>query len=163
MSRQTGTVLRRTPRPLPRWVIRALPWVYLAGGVALVPWALYLALTLPANYATDHYRGTWVIFDVGLAVALASVGWCAFRRSPTIIIALAVAATLLFTDAWFDVSSARGDDHRQALLSALLLEIPGGLVCLRLAHRALYRVLAAGGLVELDVIADEQAAAEDDC
>ncbi|MDO7869597.1 hypothetical protein [Nocardioides jiangxiensis] len=151
-------MFRTPPRPLPRWLVRALPWIYLTGGVALVPWALYLALTLPADYATDHYRGTWVVFDVGLAAALASVGWCAFRRSPAIIIALSVAAAMLFTDAWFDVSSARGaDDHRQALLSALLLEIPGGLVCLRLAHRALFRVLAAGGLV--DVPTDQDTAA----
>lgn len=123
--------------------MRVLPWVYIAGAVALVPWAFYLALTLPAHYVTTHYRWTWAVFDAGLAVSLASVGWCAFRRSPRIIIALAVSAALLFTDAWFDVSSARGpDDHRQALLLALLLEVPGGVVCLRLAHRALARLLA---------------------
>lgn len=141
--RQTGRVFRQPPRPLPRWLVRVLPWVYLAGALALVPWTLYLALTLPTNYVTAHYRWTWVVFDASLAVALGSVGWCAFRRSPAIIIALAVAAALLFTDAWFDVSSARGADHRQALLLALLLEVPGGIVCLRLAHRALYRVLDA--------------------
>lgn len=139
-----GVVFRRTPRPLPRWLVRVLPWVYVAGAVALVPWTLYLALTLPTHYVTAHYRWTWVVFDAGLAVSLGAVGWCAFRRSPRIIIALAVAAALLFTDAWFDVSSARGtDDHRQALLLALLLEVPGGLICLHLAHRALHRVLAA--------------------
>lgn len=138
------------------WFVRLAPWLYILGAVAIIPWDIYLAFTLPKHYVTPHYRGTWVIFDAAIAVAIGFVGWYAKIRNPRIVLAATAAATLLFADAWFDVSSAHGsDDHFQALMFAIFLEIPGAILFLRLAHRTLRRVQRDGAMPAADAIAEE--------
>lgn len=121
--------------------VRWLAWAYLAVAAALVPWTVYLAVTLPHRSLSLHYRNTWVGFDVVLVVVMARIGWFAARRDPRVVLSAAVGATMLAADAWFDVTtSAPGAAHVQALLSAGLLELPGALLCSLLARHGL-RVL----------------------
>lgn len=111
----------------------------------MIPWIAYLAVTLPRRAISPHYRGSWVIYDVALCIVLARIGWLAHRRNPKIVVTAATGAALLFADAWFDVSSAYGnDDHIQALCFAVFLEIPGALLCLTIARRALKRISERG-------------------
>src|SRR5690348_9895062 len=107
----------------------------------MIPWDTYLALSLPQRQISPHYRGTWVIYDAVLCIVLARIGWLAHKRNPKVVISAAAGAALLFADAWFDVSSAYGnDDHIQALSFAVFLELPGAYLCAKIAGRALKHI-----------------------
>ena len=104
-----------------RWVAPMLA----LGAVVLIPWTLVLAYRLPAQHTSDHWDIAWVGFDLALAAALAATGLTIARRSAWAPSAAAVAATLLFCDAWFDVVLASGHDGQvEAVLEAVLVEIP---------------------------------------
>ncbi len=93
--------------------------------VVLIPWIVVLAFTLPPRYVAGHWQTAWVGFDVALLVGLAVTAWAGWRRRQIIVVSALVTATLLVTDAWFDVltSSTTG-----ALLvsaaDAALVELP---------------------------------------
>ncbi|MET9912985.1 hypothetical protein ABZZ74_40505 [Streptomyces sp. NPDC006476] len=76
--------------------------------VALVPWTVLLAATLPSGYQVHHWRVTWVGFDVLLVVAMASTALLGRLRHRAVIVAALATALLLICDAWFDVSLAFG-------------------------------------------------------
>ena len=115
-----------------------IAWVYLVFAAALVPWTVYLAVSLPERSVSEHYRGTWVGFDVALTLVLARIAWLVRRRDPHVVLTAATGATLLVTDAWFDVTTAAaGLAHRQAVLSAVFLELPAASLCALLARRGL--------------------------
>jgi hypothetical protein len=106
---------------LRRWVAPLLA----LGAAVLIPWTLVLAYRLPARHTSDHWDVAWVGFDLVLALSLAATGLTIARRSAWAPSAAAVAATLLFCDAWFDVVLASGHDGQvEAILEAVLVEIP---------------------------------------
>jgi len=111
------------------------------GGLVLVPWTLVLAYSLPSRHTSQHWDIAWVGFDIALAASLAATGWGIARRAVWVQSAAAVAATLLFTDAWFDNVLASGyDEHVEAALEAIFVEIPLALFCVWLAHHAEHAV-----------------------
>jgi hypothetical protein len=119
------------------------PWVatvFTVGGVAVVPWAVYLALTLPRSSQASHYRLAWVGFDLFLAWVLFRVGRSAARgpeSNDRVEIPATAAATLLLVDAWFDVTtSADNSALLAALVLALAAELPLAALCLWIAHHA---------------------------
>ena len=113
-----------------RWIAPLL----VLGAVVLVPWALVLAYRLPARHTTHHWDVAWVGFDIALAAALAATGWAVARRSEWAPAAAAVAATLLLCDAWFDnVLANSREEHVEAAVEAVLVEIPLALFCVWLA------------------------------
>lgn len=109
------------------------------GGMAalLVLWTVYLAIALPSFHVSGHYDAAWVGFDIGLVVAMAATGWYVWRGRTRVEFPAAVTGTLLLVDAWFDVLTAYGDEELWlALASALLLELPLGLLCFWIALHA---------------------------
>ncbi|MCW2753536.1 MAG: hypothetical protein JWQ32_947 [Marmoricola sp.] len=141
MSPLRITTLR--PEVLRVWV----PRVYLGFAVILVPWSAYLAVSLPERSLSLHYRNTWVGFNIALIIVLARLAWLAHRRDPRVILTAATGATLLLTDAWFDVTTAAaGAAHVQALLSAVFLEIPAAIVSGVLARRGITALAARAQL-----------------
>jgi hypothetical protein len=106
--------------------------------IALAAWTGLLAVTLPHYYRAGGWRGAWVGFDFALLGAFAATGWAAWRRRQILIICLVVLATLLCSDAWFDVVL---DSHTMgfefSLLSALLVELPLALLAVAGARRLL--------------------------
>ena len=48
-------------------------------GVLLIPWTVYLAVSLPRREIDTHYRGAWVGFDLLLVVAIVLTAYFAFR------------------------------------------------------------------------------------
>ncbi len=126
--------------------LRQIARLYLAFAAVLVPWVVYLAVSLPKREVSDHYRNTWVGFDIALIIVLAWIGVCAWRRDPRIVLSATVGGTLLCADAWFDVTtSAPGSAHAQAIASALLLELPCATLCLLLARRSLAALVTRPG------------------
>ena len=99
---------------------RRYAWLYTAAAAALLPWIVYLAVTLPRRNTDLHYRAAWVGFDALLVVALARTAYMAFRVDPRITFSATVTATLLFVDAWFDITTS---GSRSQLLEALVLAV----------------------------------------
>lgn len=102
---------------------------------AMVPWTVFLAVTLPVKQTAEHYDLAWVGFDVALVGVLGWTAWCALRRSPTLAVAASMTSTMLVVDAWFDVVTApTGQDLALALSMALVVELPLAAVCVWLAR-----------------------------
>jgi hypothetical protein len=112
--------------------------MYLLVAALLIPWDCYLAATLPHRSVAHHYDAAWVGFDLLLIVVLARIGWLAAKRHAHVVLTAAAGATLLVVDAWFDVvTSAPGGARTQAIILALVLELPGAYLCALLARRGL--------------------------
>lgn len=103
---------------------RAVRSIVTAGAVVLVPWSVYLALSLPRRTMTDHWRGAWVGFDLLLAATLALTAWCGWHRRQLVVVGLAASAVLLTCDAWFDVMLTAGAGRWLSLTMAVLVEVP---------------------------------------
>jgi hypothetical protein len=96
-----------------------------ACAVALVPWTVALALTLPREYDARHWRLTWVGFDVLLLVMMALTAYFGWRRRQAVIGCAIVTGTLLVCDAWFDISLDLGTSGIwMSLGSAVFVELP---------------------------------------
>jgi hypothetical protein len=122
---------------VPRW----LPRLFVLLGLALVPWVVWLIVTLPQSEVASRWDLAWGGFDIGLAGLLISTGIALIRRSPVAEVLAAMAAGFLFCDAWFDTTTSRGTNLTIALIEALCVEVPLALVCLWIA-RNIERVLA---------------------
>jgi hypothetical protein len=128
-------------RVLARWIIP----VYALLAVALVPWVVWLAWTLPERSVSAHYRLGWVGFDVLLCGALARTAWLAWRRSPFVVNVASATAALLVVDAWFDVTtSPGGQDLLVSAVAALAVELPLAVFSLVIAARAQIQIARNG-------------------
>lgn len=120
------------------WARRLVLLVTLGGSVVLVLWAMVLAATLPHSVDVGAWRLAWVGFDLALAAAFGVTGWLILTHRPTAVIGLAVTATMLATDAWFDVCLSFGSEgQRLALLLAALVELPAAAFLVWTARRYL--------------------------
>ncbi|MFK0024010.1 hypothetical protein [Streptomyces sp. NPDC090798] len=108
--------------------------------LALVPWTVLLAMTLPSVYEVRQWRVTWVGFDALLMVAMAATALLGWLRHRAVIVSAAATAVLLICDAWFDVSLAFGTSG--VWLSAVL----AACVELPLAFYLIHRVM---GMISL--------------
>jgi len=126
-----------------------MAWLYTAAAVILLPWIVFLAETLPKRQFDRHYRAAWVGFDVILVWAIIRTAYMAFRVDPRVTFTATATAVLLFVDAWYDVTtSADRSQFLEALVLALLVEIPSAIFSLYLARSVNRRILerAAIGL-----------------
>ncbi len=125
-------------RQASNWRWDAALVVIAASCIILAAWIGYLAVTLPAFYRTGSWRGAWVGFDVAELAVFAAAGWAAWRRRQLLIIVLAVLATLLICDAWFDVVlDVRTAGFWESLASALVIELPLAIIAIVVARRLL--------------------------
>jgi hypothetical protein len=92
---------------------------------ALIPWTIFLAVSLPDQYRAHHWRLTWAGFDGLLLFAMSLTVYLAWRRRQAVIPASIATATLLVCDAWFDISLDLGTpDVWWSVGSAVLVELP---------------------------------------
>ncbi|MGH6657512.1 MAG: hypothetical protein ACRDVE_20195 [Actinocrinis sp.] len=99
--------------------------VLMACIAVLVPWTVFLAVSLPDQYRAQHWRLTWAGFDGLLLVAMGLTVYFGWRRRQAVIPAAFATATLLVCDAWFDISLDLGtSDVWWSLASAALVELP---------------------------------------
>jgi hypothetical protein len=93
--------------------------------VAMIPWTVMLAGSLPDRYVTLHWSTTWVGFDSLLMASFAITGLATWRHHRARWAAALVTATLLACDAWFDVSTASTvTDLVGSAITAALGELP---------------------------------------
>jgi hypothetical protein len=100
---------------------------FLVGVVVLVPWTVFLDLTLPRKYDASHWRLLWTGFDAALIGVLLLAAWAAWYRRQILAAIAMVAGTLLFCDAWFDMVTSFGHrDEWLTLLTGFGVEMPLG-------------------------------------
>ncbi|GAB3578351.1 hypothetical protein [Calidifontibacter terrae] len=118
--------LQRPLDPLPKInrVRRVRLWMMVLCTALLIPWTAYLAWTLPEGYRVNNWSGTWVGFDLILLVLMITNVVLGLMRRLLVVLSAFSTGVVLICDAWFDVMTAGGDDRMQAILSALLLELP---------------------------------------
>jgi hypothetical protein len=134
---------RSAPTPGSSWKWDAVLVVIVVTCVLLTAWTGYLAVTLPRFYRAGSWRGAWVGFDLALLLAFATAGWAAWRRRQLLIVSLAVLATLLICDAWFDVVlDVQTPGFWEAVTSALVVELPLAVIAIMMARRLLRLTLA---------------------
>jgi hypothetical protein len=103
--------------------------------IALGAWIIVLGLTLPRRYVAAHWDLAWVGFDLALLTGLASTAWAAWRRRAVVVLFATATATLMFADAWFDVTTARSSDLWVSALQAALIEVPFAFFLLYVVNR----------------------------
>jgi hypothetical protein len=128
-----GVVPKQLTLPLPRW----LGPLAVCCAVGIIPWIVYLAMTLPERTRAVDYDIAWVGYDAAMCAVLAALAYCALRRKMATGAIAAVAATMLVVDAWFDVvTTDKGDHLMAAIISAAFAEIPLAIVCAWVAINA---------------------------
>lgn len=136
-SRRPPVVLRsempkRQVAFVPRWTG---PLFLLMAG-ALVPWIVYLAISLPSRTVFNHYRTAWVGFDILLVLAMARTAFLALKGGRRIELPASATATLLIVDAWFDVTTSRpGAAQLEAVILAIFVELPTAALAIYLSRK----------------------------
>ncbi|HZA12187.1 hypothetical protein [Mycobacterium sp.] len=105
--------------------------------ISLIPWIVYLALTLPEKYVANNWPATWVGFDSLLVLFMATTALLGFLRRQLLILAAFTTGVLLICDAWFDVMTAGPDDRWVSVLTAVLGELPLAILLISGALRIL--------------------------
>jgi hypothetical protein len=111
---------------------------FMAGSVlVLIPWIVYLGLTLPNRHVTTHWTFTWVGFDVMLLIAFAITAALGLLRRQLLVLSAFATALLLVCDAWFDLTTAGARGWTLSLISAVVVELPVAVFLLNTALRLL--------------------------
>src|SRR5438094_3525837 len=144
--------------PLRHWVAA----LFALAGLALLPWTIWLAASLPPHHETAQWDLAWSGFDTGLALMFLLTAFAAWLRSPWVGACAAALGTLLIADAWFDVVlESHYDERRMAVLLAVFVELPVAAVCFWIAYRTeqfLARIVGAAS----HLAAAHESAAEGD-
>lgn len=102
----------------------------------LIPWIAYLATSLPMRHVANHWRLTWVGFDLALVSVFVAAAFAARRRSTRLPDLLLAAGVLLLCDAWFDLATAATRrEATVAVLEAFIGEGPIAITCIVLSRR----------------------------
>lgn len=102
--------------------------------VILLPWIVYIAVSLPSRQLSPNYDIAWAGFDVLLAGGLGSTAYFALRRSRYLSAASAATAALLVVDAWFDCMTTPAGSRWESLVFCFVVELPLAAVCLWLSY-----------------------------
>jgi hypothetical protein len=103
---------------------RIREWLAVCAAIALIPWTIFLSLTLPQSYTAQHWQVTWVGFDVLLLAFMVATAVLGFTQHPLLTLFAFATGVLLVCDAWFDVLTARRGDLVVSVLTAGLGELP---------------------------------------
>lgn len=123
---------------------QVLSAAFLAMAAILVPWTVFLGVSLPPKYDAGHWNILWTGFDVGLIAVLGYAAWAAWFRRQVLATTAIVAGTLLLCDAWFDIMTSIGRrDQWVTLLTGFAVELPLAVFFLWLYRRIVLDALGA--------------------
>ncbi|MEV6772088.1 hypothetical protein AB0N05_26020 [Nocardia sp. NPDC051030] len=118
-------VERVLPRPEVVRVHRRVRLTLMVGGcLALIPWMVYLGLTLPAEYHAQNWSLAWIGYDIVLVLSMAATAYLGWRRRVLLILPALATGVLLLVDAWFDIVTAEASDVWWSAGTAIVGEIP---------------------------------------
>lgn len=139
-----GFPTRRTIDRLRKW--RTV--LMLVCAAAMIPWTVYLAITLPNHYVARNWVATWVGFDILLVAMLVLTALAGWKRKQFVFPTAFATGVLLVCDAWFDVLLDAGtSDVWLSVASAVIVELPLAFLMFNAARRLirLSAVVAVGG------------------
>ncbi|MEU5366690.1 hypothetical protein ABZ354_25010 [Streptomyces sp. NPDC005925] len=112
---------------------------------ALVPWIVYLAITMGSReYLAARWGMAWVGLDIAEVVGLLSAALLVRRRDFRASLVAAATGTLFLVDAWFDtVTSSTMAAQVQSIFFASAAELPLTVFCAVTAWRAVHWLGAA--------------------
>jgi hypothetical protein len=102
--------------------------------VILLPWIVYIGISLPVRQLSPNYDLAWAGFDMFLLGALASTAYFALRRSRYLSTAAGATAALLVVDAWFDCMTTPASQRWQSFVLCFLVELPLAGLCMWLSY-----------------------------
>lgn len=120
----------------------------IVGAVALIPWTVYLALTLPPTYAAHNWPATWVGFDALLVAFMAATAVFGYLRRHIVLLCAFSTGVLLICDAWFDLMTAQPGELWKSVLTAVGVELPVAAIMITGALRVLRMTLTRLWLLE---------------
>ncbi len=94
------------------------------GAIVLIPWMVYLAITLPENYVAHNWPATWIGFDCVLITSMAATAVLGWLRRELVILPGFTTGVLLICDAWFDIMTAEPHQVWLSVLTAALINVP---------------------------------------
>ncbi|MDT7792767.1 MAG: hypothetical protein QOD59_2203 [Mycobacterium sp.] len=113
--------------------------------VGLIPWIVYLSITLPDRYIAHNWTVTWVGFDVLLLLFMVTTAVLGLLRRQLLVLTAFTTVILLICDGWFDVMTAAPVVRWLSVVTAVVGELPlagllitGALRILRLTATRLY-------------------------
>jgi len=139
VARLLAESVDQPPAAGPRGRRRAVLAVGGVGAVFLLPWLIYLSVTLPATSSGGAWRTVWVGFDAALAAAFVATVLAVWLRRQVALIALTITSTLLMCDAWFDVCLSWGTDEHWGSIATALVELPVAILLATSAARLMRR------------------------
>jgi len=93
--------------------------------LALIPWTISLAVTLPRSYLVATWPLAWTGFDVVLLGCLGTTAWALWKQRQVAVAASMITSVLLLCDAWFDIVTAHsGRCLALSIITAVVAEIP---------------------------------------
>jgi hypothetical protein len=103
--------------------------------IALIPWLVYLSMTLPANYEAHNWPATWVGYDILLVLFMLATAVFGYLRRQVLLFAAFTSGVLLICDAWFDLMTAGPSDVWLSVITAVGIELPLAIFMIRGAQR----------------------------
>jgi hypothetical protein len=107
------------------------------GSIAMIPWLVYLSITLPQNYVAHNWPATWVGFDILLVGFMLATAMLGHLRRQLLMLAAFTSGVLLICDAWFDLMTAGPKDVWLSVVTALGIEVPLAIFMITGAQRIL--------------------------
>jgi hypothetical protein len=133
------------PQPTTRRSPRRRKLVLTLGAVGtlfMMPWLVFLSMTLPAHSSGGAWRTVWVGFDAVLVAAFAATTLTVWFRRQLAAFAMVVTASLLSCDAWFDICLSWGTGEQWGSLASAAIELPLAIVLASSAATLLRRSFA---------------------
>ena len=112
------------PPPMARRMRRTRLTLMVGGTIASIPWTVYLAFTLPANYVAHNWPATWMGFDCVLIAFMAATAVLGCLHRQLVVLPAFATGVLLVCDAWFDILTASPRDIWVSVLTAALGNLP---------------------------------------
>ena len=126
------------PPPIAKRMRRTRLTLMTGGTIVLIPWIVYLGLTLPANYVAQNWPATWIGFDCLLIVFMAATAVLGWLRRQVVLFTAFTSGVLLICDAWFDILTAGfGRNVAFPVLTAAFVELPLAMIMITGAVRIL--------------------------
>jgi hypothetical protein len=107
------------------------------GAIGLIPWIIYLDVTLPANYVAHNWPATWIGFDCVLIAFMAATAVLGWLRRQLVVLPAFTTGVLLICDAWFDTLTAGPGEIWVSVLTAALANLPLAVILITGAVRIL--------------------------
>ncbi|GAS86467.1 uncharacterized protein RMCB_0563 [Mycolicibacterium brisbanense] len=125
---QRRELIQRLERPLEELQPRGLParlkqahlGLMTGGAIFMIPWIVYLSVTLPENYTVRDWPLTWVGFDSVLVFFMAATAILTWMHRQVLVFPAFTTGILLLCDAWFDITTAGPGDMFASVLTAVL-------------------------------------------